>query len=133
MGMAVSVALQRVVTSNAVDNTLSVYQLAPPPYGPAGTPPATLRLIGVLGGPSAPPAMRFAFNCGGGASGFLCFSVPTDGTGPLLLVADAGNDAVHFVDVISGTHQGHLCSKELPGTLPGPRAVAASAKFIAVR
>jgi hypothetical protein len=76
--------------------------------------------------------MQFAFHDGnGGPGGYLAFTpVPTttseDTTvhpGPLLLVTDAGHDAVHLVDVVGRTHAGYLAS---PGSIPGPRGVAAS-------
>jgi DNA-binding beta-propeller fold protein YncE len=41
----------------------------------------------------------------------------------LLLVTDAGNDAVHVVDVVGRAHVGYVAS---PGSIPGPRGVAAS-------
>ncbi len=66
------------------------------------------------------------------SSGYLAFTPPTttatrDGSSssarPLLLVTDAGHDAVHVVDVVGGSHAGYLAS---PGSIAGPRGVAAS-------
>jgi hypothetical protein len=48
---------------------------------------------------------------------------------PLLLVTDAGHDAVHFVDVVEGQHAGYLAA---PGSIAGPRGVAASSAAVAV-
>jgi hypothetical protein len=77
--------------------------------------------------------MQFKFICDSHASGYLAFTPPaaatttTSGTSssarPLLLVTDAGHDAVHLVDVVGRTHEGYLAS---PGTIAGPRGVAAS-------
>jgi hypothetical protein len=62
-------------------------------------------------------------------SGYLAFTHPTTTSGsgssahPLLLVTDAGADAVHVVDVVGRTHAGYLAS---PGSIARPRGVAAS-------
>jgi hypothetical protein len=65
-------------------------------------------------------------------SGYLAFTTATatstmgDGsinTRPLLLVTDAGHDAVHLVDVVGRAHAGYVAS---PGSIAGPRGVAAS-------
>jgi hypothetical protein len=83
-----------------------------------------------LGARRSPPPMRFRFWDGAGFSGFLAFlpSAPTGGGAdngftPLLLVTDAGHDAVHLVDVVGRTHVGYLAP---PGSIAGPRGVAAS-------
>jgi len=73
--------------------------------------------------------MQFRFGAGGG-SGYLAFTpppgAPSGGSSahPLLLVADAGHDAVHLIDVVKRSHAGYLAS---PGSLSGPQGVAASA------
>ena len=62
-------------------------------------------------------------------SGYLAFTPPTTTTTtaslsrPLLLVTDAGHDAVHGVDVVGRTHAGYVAA---PGSIAGPRGVAAS-------
>jgi hypothetical protein len=68
-------------------------------------------------------------------SGYLAFTPPTTTTSssssgsstasvrPLLLVTDAGHDAVHLVDVMGRAHVGYVAS---PGSIAGPRGVAAS-------
>ena len=75
--------------------------------------------------------MQFKFVCNGYGSGYLAFTPPPNTTTtsdrsssvhPLLLVTDHGHDAVHVVDVVSRGHVGHLAS---PGSIAGPRAVAA--------
>jgi hypothetical protein len=75
--------------------------------------------------------LQFEFSQGGG---YLAFISPTTTTtsgisssssahpGPLLLVTDAGLDAVHLVDVVGRTHAGYLAS---PGSIAGPLGVAA--------
>jgi hypothetical protein len=70
--------------------------------------------------------MQFKFVDQLGVSGYMAFTPPTTTTGdarPLLLVTDAGHDAVHLVDVVGQTHAGYLAS---PGSIAGPRGVAAS-------
>ncbi len=88
-----------------------------------------LRLVCTLGGAGSAAPMQFKFSCGSGTSGFLVFAPSTTTTGdgsvarPLLLVTDAGHDAVHLVDVVGQTHAGYLAS---PGSIAGPRGVAVS-------
>ncbi len=63
-------------------------------------------------------------------AGYVAFTeAPNDSAKPLLMVSDACADVVHLVDVVSGTHAGHLAP---PGTIKGPRGVAASAQHVAV-
>lgn len=62
-----------------------------------------------------------------GGSGMMAFA-----EGPprrLLLVTDAHNHAVHALDVVTGTHVGYVAA---PGTLIGPRGVAAAGALVAV-
>jgi hypothetical protein len=73
--------------------------------------------------------MQFMFQDGNDSSGYLAFTPPITTTkdsgsaGPLLLVTDAGHDAVHLVDVVDRSHAGYLAP---PGYIIGPRGVAAS-------
>jgi hypothetical protein len=76
--------------------------------------------------------MQFKFHDGQGASGCLTFTSRTttrsttsgsSRSSPLLLVTDAGADAVHLVDVVGRSHAGYLAS---PGSIAGPRGVAVS-------
>jgi len=73
--------------------------------------------------------MQFKFWDNADSSGLLAFTPPVATTTtaslsrPLLLVTDAGADAVHLVDVVGRTHAGYLAA---PGSIPGPRGVAAS-------
>ncbi len=98
-----------------------------------------LRLVCTLGGKGSVAPMQFNFFDGlgyFGFSGYLAFTPPTttttittaSGARPLLLVTDAGHDAVHLVDVVpvgpvGGSHVGYVAS---PGSIAGPRGVAAS-------
>jgi hypothetical protein len=89
-----------------------------------------LRLVCTLGGAGSAAPMQFEFEDDAGCSGYLAFTPPgatTSGSRssacPVLLVTDAGHDAVHVVDVVGGTHVGYLAS---PGSIAGPRGVAAS-------
>ena len=75
--------------------------------------------------------MQFKFVCNYYGSGYLTFTPPTTTTSgsssssarPLLLVTDAGADAVHLVDAVGRSHAGYLAS---PGSIAGPRGVATS-------
>jgi hypothetical protein len=53
----------------------------------------------------------------------------TGATCPLLLVADEGSDAVHLIDAGGGVHVGNAAP---PGTIEGPRGVAARGCLVAV-
>jgi hypothetical protein len=81
-----------------------------------------------LGGVGSVAPMQFMFTRDYDGSGYLAFTPPTtsspgSSSRPLLLVADAGADAVHVVDVVCGSHVGYLAST---GSISGPRGVAAS-------
>jgi hypothetical protein len=67
--------------------------------------------------------MQFQFFDGYGDSGYLAFTPSGSGDYPLLLVTDAGHNAVHVIDVVQKTHQGYVAA---PGAIAGPRSVAAS-------
>ncbi len=142
-GLAACPALGLLVTSDSNKNRLSVWGLP----GGAGSLGASggggdgiaagsdvvggggLRLVCTLGGAGSAAPMQFKFVVTSrGTSGFLAFVPPTrgtsgGGTGPLLLVTDVGHDAVHIVDVVGRSHAGYLAS---PGSIAGPRGVAAS-------
>ncbi len=152
LGLAASPALGLLVTSDYKKNTLSVWGLPSGANGGAGAsggPGASagggaggasaagasggggggLTLVCTLGGTGSPAPMQFKFGDGGG---FLAFTPPTttattSGSGssarPLLLVTDAGADAVHLVDVVGRAHAGYVAP---PGSIAGPRGVAAS-------
>jgi hypothetical protein len=70
--------------------------------------------------------MRFSF-LDGGASGYLAFTGPA--TSRLLVVTDAGHDAVHVIDVVGQIHVGYVAA---PGTIDRPRGVAARGSLVAV-
>jgi len=118
--MAVCTALGLLVTSNREDNTLIVFAL-PNSLDSISGAGAGLPLVCILGGASSPAPMRFRFHDGSGSSGRMAFTGPP--TARLLLVTDAGHDAVHLVDVVTRTHAGYLAS---PGSIFGPRGMAAS-------
>lgn len=78
--------------------------------------------MSVMGGGDA-----FAFEDSNGFSGFLAFAGPA--TPHLLLVTDAGHDAVHVVDVTQRRRVGYVAA---PGCVLGPRGVAARGPLVAV-
>jgi hypothetical protein len=89
-----------------------------------------LTLVCTLGGKRSVAPMRFKFKDDFSSSGYLAFTPPattsgsdSDSARPLLLVTDAGHDAVHLVDVVGRSHAGYLAS---PGSIAGPRGVAAT-------
>jgi hypothetical protein len=145
-GLAACPALGLLVTSDSEKNTLSIWGLPGGVSGggasggpgacagagaggaPAGGGGGGLRLVCTLGGAGSAAPMQFKFWDGRGGSGYLAFTHPVSTTTtshprPLLLVTDAGQDAVHLVDVVGRSHAGYLAS---PGSIAGPRCVAAS-------
>ncbi len=125
-GMAVCPTLGLLVTSSHSGNTLSVFAL--PRSSGAGTcaSGAGLSLVCTLGGAGSPAPMRFKF-WDGGFSGWMAFTGPA--TARLLLVTNAGHDAVHVIDVVGRVHVGYVAA---PGAIDGPRGVAARGSLVAV-
>ncbi len=119
-GLAVCLPLRAVVTSTVTDHTLSVFSI---------THDGTFPLAHTLGGLGQGPLQ---FNFGGAVinSGYLCFTCPLNGLYPTVLVTEDANDRVQEVDTVTRSHVGYLYP---PGAICGPRAVAASHKYIAVR
>jgi hypothetical protein len=128
-GVAVCPALGLLVTSNSSANTLSVFALPGGARG-GGAGGGGLSPQCTLGGPGSLPSMQFMFS-DGNFSGWMTFTGPsTSGDAPpLLLVTDGGHDAVHVIDVVARTHVGHVGA---PGSIPGPRGVAARGSLVAV-
>jgi hypothetical protein len=71
--------------------------------------------------------MHFDFDANLSVSGWMAFTGPA--TSPLLLVTDAGHDAVHVIDVVGRVHVGYVAA---PGIIAGPRGVAARGSLVAV-
>lgn len=88
----------------------------------SGTPPAPLVRVGTFG-----RGDLFDFSCAIGYSGYLAFSGPLSARA--LLVTDAGHQAVHVVDAVNWVHVGYVAT---PGTIVGPRGVAARSSMAAV-
>jgi hypothetical protein len=131
IGLAVCPTLRLLVTSDDEGAALRVFSL--PDTGGAcaigGTASGLVRLC-TLGGASSPAPMRFKFSEEDGPSGSLAFTGPTTpGTSRLLLVTDHGQDAVHVIDVVDRAHVGYVA---VPGTIAGPRGVAARGSLVAV-
>jgi hypothetical protein len=121
-GLAVCPSLNLLVTSDIVNDTLSVWRL------PTSSSDGGLRLACTLGGVQSKAPMKFMFYHGthpyNDVSGYLAFTTSSSLVRPpLLLVTDAGHNAVHVVDVMHRTHVGYVAS---PGSITGPRGVAAS-------
>jgi hypothetical protein len=131
VGLAVCPTLGLLVTSK-LDDTLSVFALpsgcpitsdvAPmgDHHGVGAGAGAGLARVCILGGAGSPATMQFEFH-DGSLSGCLAFTGPP--TSRLLLVTDAGHDAVHVIDVAGRAHVGYVAA---PGTIAGPRGVAAT-------
>jgi len=81
----------------------------------------------VIGISALPQPIHFGFYDCAGWSGNLAFTGPASAR--RLLVTDSGNDAVHVMDVVGRSHVGYLAA---PGTIRGPRGVAAWGSLAAV-
>jgi hypothetical protein len=127
--MAACPALGLLVTSNCSDNTLSVFALPRSSGAGAGAGAgAGLARVCTLGGDSSPAPMQFQFEEPKyWPSGWMAFTGPA--TSRLLLVTDAGHDAVHVIDVAGREHAGYVAA---PGTIAGPRGVAARGSLVVV-
>jgi DNA-directed RNA polymerase beta subunit len=55
----------------------------------------------------------------------MAFTGPA--TSRLLLLTDAGHNAVHIIDVAGRAHMGYVAA---PGTISGPRGVAARGSLV---
>jgi hypothetical protein len=119
-GVAVSVPLGLLVTSDEKERSLSVWDLHLPSGQHDG-----LELVCTLGGPVGPAPMQFEFR---NNSGFVAFTRSGPAClRPLLVVTDgcmdAANLAVHVIDVVDRTHVGYVAA---PGSVELPSCVAAS-------
>jgi hypothetical protein len=134
LGLAVCPTLGVLVTSQYDDDTLSVLALPSAPLAAAcASTGAGLALVCTLGGASSHAPMRFQFLAEGFPSGRMAFTKFTGPTAPatsrLLLLTDAGHDAVHVIDVAGRVHAGYVAA---PGTIARPRGVAARGSLAAV-
>jgi hypothetical protein len=135
VGLAACPTLGLLVTSNRDNNTLSVFSLrrsgegAGAGAGAGAVAGAGLALEYTLGGASSRAPLQFKFldNAAGGISGWMAFTGPA--TSRLLLLTDAGHDAVHVIDVAGRAHVGYVAA---PGTIAGPRGVAERGSLVAV-
>ena len=131
VGVAVCPALGVLVTSHWQydDDTLSVFALPSAPLRAAcASTGAGLTRVCTLGGVSSRAPMRFKFlDKARYSSGVMAFTGPASSR--LLLLTDAGHNAVHVIDVAGEVHVGHVAA---PGTIAGPRGVAARGSLVAV-
>ena len=140
-GLAVCATLGLLVTSDSEENSLSVFALpggfsmvratADGASGAGAGSRAGLHLVGTLGGAGARAPMQFQFrDASFHLSGHLAFTPFSGGpTSRLLLVTDAGHDAVHVIDIVRRVHVGHVA---VPGAIAGPRGVACRGFLAAV-
>jgi hypothetical protein len=126
VGLAVCPALGLVVTSDLMVNTLSVFTLPQSINTPSST-GRGLALMHTLGGTSSPAPMQFKFLDRQADSGWMAFTGPA--TSRHLLVTDGGHGAVHVIDVAGRVHAGYVVA---PGTIAGPRGVAARGSLVAI-
>jgi hypothetical protein len=130
-GMAACPTLGLLVTTDYFCNTLSVFTLPPlealASHGSGAGASAGLALACTLGGATSPAPMKFLFLDGHGPSGWMAFTGPPSSR--LLLVTDAGQAAVHVIDVAGQVHVGYVAA---PGAIAGPRGVAARGSLVAV-
>lgn len=128
-GLAACPALGLLVTSDRMQNTLSVWRLPSGNNGGAGAAATRgLALACTLGREKSPHPMQFNFFCWNGVSGYLAFVAlfttadASDRGAPMLLITDHGSEAVHIVDVVGQRHVGYVAA---PGSLGRTRGVAA--------
>jgi hypothetical protein len=158
-GLALCATTGLLVTSNIDNDTLIVFAL--PPHLPSAVtqsnlhadpdvdrPAPCLTRVAILGSRTSPfPGVRFKFHTRGSVAGDLAFTAPPGpperamtigndraATTSLLLVTDVGYDgdhaaAVHVLDVVNRCHVGYVMA---PGTVRGPRGVAARGHLAAV-
>jgi hypothetical protein len=125
-GLAVCPALGLLVTSNPKRSCLDVFGLTARKDSVDGEPAVGLARVGALEGAALRPRVQFKF-VEGSVSGFLTFMGPHSAR--RLLVTDVGCDAVHIVDVVGRAHVGYVAA---PGSIAGPRGVAARGSLVAV-
>ena len=130
VGMAACPALKLLVTAS--HNHLTVYALPDSIVAaPAGVPSGLTRLRTIGRGVRDVDPLRFQFmNDCGMYSGCMAFTGSTAASRPVVLVVtDAGNRAVHVIDVVHGRHVGYVVA---PGGISNPRSVAAQGTKVAV-
>ncbi len=128
--MAACPQLGLLVTSDWLGGKLHVFKLptrldrSAVTAAGAGGGGACLALVCTLGGASSRAPMRFQFSGRFGRSGWMAFAGPA--ASRALLLTAAGQDAVHVIDVVARVHLGYVAA---PGTIAGPRGVAARAPW----
>ena len=127
-GLVVCRDLGLLIKSNLWAECLDVFAL-PRACSVAGVNVDFLYNLGFSGGEDEEEGanMVFKFNAGDGLSGYLAFVGCT--TSRLLLVSDAGSEAVHVVDVVGRKHVGYVAA---PGTIDGPKQIATRGSLVAV-
>jgi hypothetical protein len=127
VGLAVCPLLGLLATSDMINNTVSVYSL-PSRVGSISGTGTGLPLVCTLGAAASRAPMQFKFRDASGSYGG-CMTFTDPATSRLLLLTDAGHGAVHVIDVAGRVHVGYVAA---PGTIAGPRGVAARGSLAAV-
>ncbi len=120
-GMAVSAVLGLIVVSWRPSNTIRMYDVVARGFVRVGT----------FGQGQPDAAMNFKFTCVNMfCGGRMAFSegVPGARTRPLLLVADAGHNSVHVLDVVSRRHEGYI---NAAGAFGAPQSIATHGSLVA--
>ena len=127
-GLVVCRNLGLLITSNVWSKCLAVFAL-PRACSVAGVDIDFLYTLGFSRGEDEEEGANMVFNFDGddGLSGYLAFVGCT--TSRLLLVSDAGSEAVHVVDVVGRKHVGYVAA---PGTIDGPKQIATRGSLVAV-
>ena len=126
-GSSIGVAVYQDLLVISCCNKLQVFAL---PDDIARGTPRELVPVRTLGG-VAPMEFEFRATAPTGPFHPVNHMAFTDGGGgaTLLLVADAGHDAVHVIDVVHGSHVGYVAA---PGAIAKPRGVATRKSLVAV-
>jgi hypothetical protein len=123
-GLVVSAKLDLVVVSDNVKNKLEMYSI--PKLGLGATKTGGGHLVASLGGPGALPPFLFKFAEAGSLptevfpSGMMAMP---DSQGDVVFLTDAGNGAVHIIDIRHGSHRGYVAA---PETIAWPVGIAVS-------
>ncbi len=121
-GMAYSADVGMLATCNIFNNTVSVHRFSV--HGSHAP-----ELLHTYGGLHASSPMKFSFGSFGFEEGRLAFTTAIADQPSLLLVCSPGQQSVHIVDVVTGTHMGFVNGTSC---IASPHQIAATATRVAV-